>query len=420
MENNINSKAKHPPVWIFGLLYLPYGISGAFASATLGAILQKYGVDKNKIASAVAASLLIATFQFLWTPTVDIGFRRRTWFMIMCVLGGLTMASTALIDVPNNIDLFIYMVLGSQVFVNLTGPCIGGLMATTLPDDVRGKAAGFSNAGNIGAGAVGAGISLTLFQNYSLPAVSIATGLMLMLPGLIALAIPELKPIKRKATELFRTMFRDVWNTARSRVGWSGMLFCISPVGTAAAMQLFTSFSDDYKASGNVVAIVNGYAGGVITGVSCIISGYFCDRINRRVAYLIAGAATAICAVAMAIAPMNQATYIVGALFYLLITGLCYAAFTAAVLEIIGNAGATASTQYVLFTAAGNFAIAYVVKLEGYGYTWWQSTYGQATAPRGVMFADAALNMAGVIVLLILMKTLGIGRGKASDASKAA
>lgn len=419
MENTTASKAKHPPVWIFGLLYLPYGISGSFASATLGAILQKNNVDKNTIASAVSASLLIATFQFLWTPTVDIGFRRRTWFMIMTILGGLTMASTALIDVPNNINLFIYMVLGSQLFINLTGPCIGGLMATTLPDDVRGKAAGFSNAGNIGAGAIGAGISLSLYQYYSLPVVSVATGLMLMLPGLIALAIPELKPIKRKASELFLTMFRDVWNTAKSRTGWSGMLFCISPVGTAAAMQLFTSYSNDYKASESVVAIVNGYAGGVITGVSCILSGYLCDRINRRIAYLLAGTATAICAALMAMAPMSPTTYIIGALTYLLITGLCYAAFTAAVLEIIGNAGATASTQYVLFTAAGNFAIAYVVKLEGYGYTWWEQLYGQATAPKGALFADAGLNIAGVIVLSILVVTLGIGRGKPSDASKA-
>lgn len=421
MENKtIGEKPKHSPPWIFGLLYVPYGIAGAFTSTTLGAILQKYQVDKNKVASAIAASILIATLQFLWTPTVDIGLRRRTWYIIMAFLGAITLMVAMCVSLPAHVDLFIGLILLGQVFVTLTGPCVGGLMATTLPDEVRGKAAGFANAGNVGAGAVAAGISLTFLESHSLPVVGAVTATMMALPSLIALAVPEAQPIKRKAKELFTNMLRDVWNTAKQRPGWSGMLFCISPVGTAAAMQLFTSYSDDYKASAPTVALINGYLGGVVTGVACVIGGYLCDRVNRRIAYLMTGIATAVCAVLMGFAPLTPNTYIIGSLAYLFVTGFCYAAFTAVVLEIIGNAGASASTQYVLFTAAGNLAISYVVKLEGYGYTWWEKTYGQATAARGALYSDAALNMIGVVILMILIFMFKIGTHDHKPEPKAA
>jgi MFS family permease len=399
-------KKKHPPVWIYGLMMVPYGVAGSFASATLGKILQKYNVPEDKIASVIALSLFLAGLQFLWAPLVDIRLRRRSWYVIMALSSAAMLMIAMLTPLPGHVDLFILLVLASQVVNGLTSACLGGLMATTLPDDARGKASGYLNAGNVGAGAVGAGVSLYFFESHSLPLVGAVTSLMMAVPAFIAFFIPEPKPQERTIGETFRIMIKEVWATAKARTGWTGILLCISPVGTAAVLQLFTSFSDSYHAPDRMVTIINGFLGGVITMVSCILGGYICDRVHRRYAYMFSAVLTAICATAIGFAPFTPNTYVIGCLTYLFISGFCYAAFTAFVLEIIGDASSTASTQYSLFVAAANIAIAYVVKLDGWGFEFWKRHYSEAQAPRGLLFIDAALNIVGIIVLLALYRIL--------------
>jgi drug/metabolite transporter (DMT)-like permease len=92
-------------------------------------------------------------------------------------------------------------------------------------------------------------------------------------------------------------------------------------------------------------------------------------------------------------------TFVVGGTAYALITGLCYAAFTATVLETIGKGGENASTQYALFVAAGNAAIAYV----GLADTRFEESHGV----EGVVGCDATLNIIGVIVLGAVFFYLG-------------
>jgi hypothetical protein len=88
----------------------------------------------------------------------------------------------------------------------------------------------------------------------------------------------------------------------------------------------------------------------------------------------------------------------VGVLTYLLISGLAFAAFSAVVYEIVGTAGSPASTLYSVFPAVGNQAIAYTVFLDGQAHKFWGVS--------GVFWADASLNMFGVIILLVLLRVV--------------
>jgi len=148
-----------------------------------------------------------------------------------------------------------------------------------------------------------------------------------------------------------------------------------------------------------MVAFINGWVSGLVTAVGSLIGGYLCDRYSRRLMYLLSGGLTALCAAAMAAAPLSPTTYAVGASVYLLITGLCYAAFSAAVLETIGKGGAAASTQYALFVSCGNLAISYV----GFVDTRFDKGFG----PRGLLGVDAAMNVAGIIALYFLFRWFG-------------
>jgi len=133
---------------------------------------------------------------------------------------------------------------------------------------------------------------------------------------------------------------------------------------------------------------------------------------NRRLAYLLSSALTAVCGLAMAAGPISPRTYEIGVCAYYFITGLNYSAFSAFVLEIVGGQeGAAASTRYTLFTAAANGAIAYVNWLDGRGYAKW--------GPRGLLVVDAALNLGGIVVLLALLQLLGRRRAAQPPAAAA-
>jgi MFS family permease len=225
--------------------------------------------------------------------------------------------------------------------------------------------------------------------------VGAALSALMIAPALMALTIKESERVEHTVGELFGHMIRDVWRVAKSRPGWTGILFCISPVGSAALINYFAGLAPDYHASAKMVGFINGPVNGLVSAAGALVAGFACDRMNRRAAYLISGGLTAVCGVVMALSPLSPNTYAVGVTFYLLISGFCYAAFSAVVLEAIGKAGPAASTQYTLFTSAGNFAIMYV--------GWLDTRFHHSHGVRGLLSVDAGANVIGIILLSIMI-----------------
>jgi MFS family permease len=125
------------------------------------------------------------------------------------------------------------------------------------------------------------------------------------------------------------------------------------------------------------------------------------DRLDKRRAYLISGVLIAAVDLAMAFSPRTPATYVIGTMVYSLVAGLCFAAFTAMVLEIVGNADRSAATRYTLFDAAGTLATSYLAWFDGHGYDWLKEK-GQAGAS-GLLLTDAGMNLLGVAALMVLL-----------------
>ncbi len=388
----------HRPVspWIFGVTNIPFGVSGGFTAAAMPYLLRQAGVGVQEITQIAALALMPAAWQFLWAPVIDTGPKRKIWLVIVSFLGALCTSAALLVPLPTSLGLFKALVVAGAALTGLVGSCNGGLMATSLDIKVRGKASGWSNAANLGGSALGGGAVMSLLVHISTTAAAIGLFFATFLPALAALRIDEPERDHPPLGVLLREMGRETWRTLRARNGWTGVLFCLSPVGTAAMLNLFSGVAQDYRASDDAVAWINGYWGGLVTAIGALASGALLDRFDRRRAYLLAGALTALCALAMSFGPLNPTTYTVGALAYLLVSGLCYAAFSAVVLDIVGDAGRTAATQYTLFSAAGNQAIAYVMLIDGVGYS--------IGGPRGMLRADALANVLGVGVLLLLLR----------------
>ncbi len=405
----MTTQRAHAPTWLFGITYIPFGIVGGFAGTTMPYLTRNAGISVEKIGWFGLATMIPPILQFLYAPIVDLGPRRRTWLVLVTFLGAACLATALCMPLPQQQLPFLALVVAGQAISGLIGSCNGGLLASTLPNELRGQAGGWMNAGNLGGGALGTYVAIRLTALHVAPlTLGLTLAAMMIVPSLAALMIIEPPREKRSAAQLFGTMVRDVGSVLRSRPGWTGVLICLSPVGTAALLNYFSGLAVDYHATPGMVEFVNGWMNGLLTAGGSLIGGYICDRMNRRVAYLLSGAMTAAVGLAMMAAPVTPITYAVGVSLYMFVAGFCYAAFSAMVLEAVGKAGAAASTQYTLFTSAGNAAIAYT----GFVDTRFHHSYG----PRGLLAVDAVMNVAGIVVLGILILMIFGKRAAAAPA----
>jgi MFS family permease len=184
---------------------------------------------------------------------------------------------------------------------------------------------------------------------------------------------------------------KDVWSVMRSRMGFLVLVLMILPIGLGAAQNLWAAVAGDWHASANVVALVNGVLGGILSMFGCVFGGYASDVMDRKTAYCAFGVALAICAVIMALAPRTEAMFVVFTSLYAFILGFCYAAFGAVTFEAIGRGAA--ATKYNLIASVSNISIAYLTMING----WAQARWGSG----GMLYIEAVCGVVGVALFAI-------------------
>jgi MFS family permease len=233
-----------------------------------------------------------------------------------------------------------------------------------------------------------------------MPLIGAIVAAIMALSALSILRVDEAPPKKQPLWPLLRSVLLDTLATARSRAGWTGLLICLSPVGTVAASGLFGAIADDYHATSGDVILATGLVFGVSNAIGSLVGGFLADRIDRRKTYLLSGVLTAVCAFSMAFAPRTPFSYLFWALAYGVASGLAYAAFYAFVFEMIEDSpGAT--TKFGLFIGISNLAISYVTFLDGLMYK--PGPRVPLSGASGVLSCDGALNLLGVVLIGALM-----------------
>lgn len=351
---------------------------------------RKHGVLPDRIAKVIAISSIPNVWYFLWSPVVDIGLLRRHWVLIASGVSAVCAAAAISIPTLSLGQLTILLLGGNVICMLLSSAC--GAVLTTLHASQRGRASGWYQAGNLGGGALGAGAAIWLADKMPLPALALSAAAMIFLPALAALFISEEAVPRMAVIPLFRAMGRDVWDVLRAPATLMGLVFFLSPVGSAAVANLISSVGPDYHASDSQVAFVSGVAGGLLSAFGCVLGGFLCDRMNRMNAYALAGLLSAIFAGWMALGPASALTYSGGYAGYAVAAGVAYAAFTAVELEVLGRRRHAAGTAYSLLGASGNLPIVYMTWLDGVGY--------KHAGARGLMGVDALANGVGGVLLL--------------------
>jgi PAT family beta-lactamase induction signal transducer AmpG len=423
---------KRVPPWLFALTGMPYGVVGSFTGVIMPYLASRADIDTEKIGWLVTLLFLPPILQFLYAPVVDFGPQRKHWLIIVTLLGAGCLFGAFQMSLPDNLTPFLMFAFAAQMISGLVGSCNGGLMATVVSDADRGKAGAWYNVGNLSGGGIAASVAVYMTGHHYAPTtVGAVLCVMMIVPAFAVLMIEEPPRVREGSVlQAIINLLSEVRSVLWTRAGITGLLLCLSPVGTAALANYFSAIAKEYvrpelahamslvdaeaakamldEKVSSVLAFVGGPLGQGLTALGALVGGFLCDRTNRRAMYLLSGALTAVVGLVMAISPRSEMTFTLGALTYALVTGFCYAAFTATVLETIGKDAKAASTRYSLFVAAGNAAIAYVGLVN--------TRFSEKHGVEGVVGSDAALNIAGVIVLgLVFWKLGSFGKSRHSD-----
>jgi len=195
----------------------------------------------------------------------------------------------------------------SQVAGTLIVLPVGGLMAHTVAENAKGRAAGWYQAGNLGGNGIGGGVGVWLASHFSK---EIAGGGLAIAMLASAAAIYFAADVRVVANETFgermRILWRDILSMLRAAIPLFTIVLVCSPIGAGAMNNLWSAVAPDWTATPDQVALVSGVLNGVVSAIGCVIGGWVADRVGRWWAYFGSGILIALVAIIMAVAAHAQ------------------------------------------------------------------------------------------------------------------
>ena len=165
MPEHVTPEGKTHPV-LFLILFLPLGITNGYVVVTLAYLLSQAGIGVAAIAGLAAWSLFPQTWKVLWAPLVDTTLTIKSWYLISAVTTGALMIATAVVPQTNaNLVLIEAFVVLFSLTSTFNCMAADSLMAHATAPEEKGRAGGWSQAGNLGGSGLGGGAGLWLAQH---------------------------------------------------------------------------------------------------------------------------------------------------------------------------------------------------------------------------------------------------------------
>ncbi|MFA5057353.1 MAG: MFS transporter [Opitutaceae bacterium] len=385
-------RVPHP--FVYTVLILPFGASFGFVSVALAFLATRQGLTVQQGAGLIAAGMFPNVWKFFWAPVGDTTLTRKRWYLIACVLCAAGMFAQAAVPLgPATFRLMAVVILVTSTAATFLGFAVEALVAHLTPPADRGRVSGWFQAGNLGGTGIGGGLGLWLLIHLPAgwQAGLVLAALTLGCAGLLPL-LPDV-PAESRGTSMagaIRNVAVDLWQVIRSRDGVLSAVLCFVPVGTGAAAGVLTQaeVAARWGAGANEVELVQGLLTGVISMGGCLVGGSLCRRLGARPAYAVFGGCMAAVTAVMAVLPATPAVYVACSLAYALVTGLCFAAFSAFVLDAIG--AGNAATKYNGYASLSNFPIWYM----GLGLAAVETHLG----PQGMLLSESVCGVLGILV----------------------
>jgi PAT family beta-lactamase induction signal transducer AmpG len=375
-SGNETASAGKESSWIFALMIAPTGAlaNGVVQGGALAYLLSRQGVGSGGQSHLLALLGIPTWLYFVWSPITDFFVRRSTWLLI----GGLSAAAliaTAFHEQHLNSRSTMVLMLLSACLVQLVVSSCGGIMAELHSDKTRKRASGFYQAGLAGFGSLSAWVLVYMSSRVSQGTLGWFAGLLIALPALSALAAPaQQTSANGRFSQSLRNIGVEFKRTFWTRRAVPYLLYMLLPGCTGAAIGLLPGVAAQYRVSGDSVAWMNGLAGGLLLAAGALSFAAVPSLLRSmriragmmavaNVLYLVNCATLAI----LCLGHLDARRYLIGVMLYLFTVGTGNAAFTAVILEFIGDAGESGSTRYSLINSLGNVPVQYMILADGWG-----------------------------------------------------
>ena len=392
----------HPSV--FMLLFLPFGILAGYVSVTIAFLLTKEGIPLEQVAPIVAVTLLPNILKFIWAPLVDTTLSVKKWYILSDIITALGILLICILPIKiESLTAMTVIIFITSIANTFLAMSTESLMAYDTPEKLKGRAGGWSQAGNLGGLGIGGGAGLWLAERV--PYIWMTGGIiaifcLLCSVGLIFLPEPKITIRANKYLKTIGNMNKDIWNLVKSRMGFLALFLCFLPIGSGAASNLWSAVANDWKASADTVALVIGILGGILSAVGCLMGGWICDRMDKKKGYIVFGVLQALCAIGMAYSPRTEQMFILWCSLYAVSSGLTYAGFTAFTLEAIGKGAA--ATKYNVFASLSNAPIYYMIYLDEWAHKKWGAL--------GMLNIETVMGFLGMFMFIALF--VSVNRAK--------
>src|SRR5690349_1770249 len=155
----MSTKVARP--WHWAILNAPFGATSGFVAVMLGYLGNKAGMDDSVVAGLVAMNLFPHAWKFFWAPIADITLSRKTWYVLSNGVSCAALVAMAFIPfTKGNLDTYRAIIFLNSLAITFLGMAVEGLMAHNTPENERGRAAGWFQAGNLGGSGIGGGAAL--------------------------------------------------------------------------------------------------------------------------------------------------------------------------------------------------------------------------------------------------------------------
>jgi MFS transporter, PAT family, beta-lactamase induction signal transducer AmpG len=384
----------HPFVWM--VLYFPLGMAIGFPSVALGYMGSRAGLDVSAVAAIVGMTFLAGGWKFLWAPVGDYTLSRKRWYLV--AISGVALGLLAMTAIPlsrSTAPLLSGLTLVTTIAATFSAFATEGLMAHNTTLATRGRAAGWFQAGNQFGQTAGGGIGLWLVVHAPVPWM----GGVVLAAILFACALPLIRleePTRAMADAGVGARIGDAWRELAgvlgSRAGRIALILAILPIGTGAAMFLFSAIAREFNASADVVSSVLGLGGGVAIVAGCVVGGRLADRVPKPTAYAVSCGLGLVACVVMAASPRTSPSYAATTLFYTFTLGMVTASFTGMVFGIIGDTAA--ATKINLFFAINTLFSLGMLRAAGWAHDAWSTS--------GMLLTEALAGVGALVVFVWL------------------
>lgn len=400
---NHENKGGFVSPWVFIFLLLPAGISVGFACITLPFVLSEKNIPVATIGYITAIGASANLYRFLWAPVVDTTLSLKKWFLSGGLISALAMAAFLLIPVEKeNISVIIILTFISQVAATFIMAPVSAYMAKSVKQEEKGRAAGWFQAGNLGGMGLGGGAGIWLNQHYNFTCSVLGLSLLSLISMVIIFKMPEIKATRE--TNLYRQLRAigtDMRDLLKTPLALFAIFLVLSPIGSGAGSNLWSSIAGEWKVSADNVALVTGTLSGIAGILGCLAGGWITDRFSRWCSYFGGGVLAALVTLAMATSAFVPLCYNTGVLGYAFAIGIVNAGFSGLLLHALGTKGLV-STKYSMMSSIGNLPVVYMTALDG----WIHDKYGTGA----MLLGESVIGIFFVAVFLLILKRTGIGK----------